>query len=85
MSAAWAASDAALIKSCANADTLDRQRVGLDWGKYEVDRTLRISVGVLDLVAPEGSDEDDRSQLRLLTLPDESRRLESVHVRHADV
>src|SRR4028118_800735 len=48
----------------------------------EVNRTLRVAIRDVDLVAREGRDEDDRRHLRLLPLPDQRGSLEPVHAGH---
>ena len=64
---------------------LRTQLVGWHRREDEVDRALRVEIGGDDLVAAVRGDEDDRRQLRLLTLADERGGLESVHDRHAHV
>jgi hypothetical protein len=64
---------------------LGSQLGGRNRREDEVDGTLGVEIGAVDLVASVRSDEDDRSHLRLLTLTDSRGRLEPVHDRHEHV
>jgi hypothetical protein len=52
---------------------------------HEVDGPFGVEVGLHQVVAPEGGDEDDRRHLGLAALPYERGRLEAVHGGHPDV